>query len=86
MHPRDMLTATVNKQIAAGSPVFVNMSQNEGRFEVSAAWMKACGKGEAAKVFPCKQIYIKGGLTFADLDDNGHTWTVIADWRGRFVN
>ena len=59
---------------------------NENRFEVSADWMKACGKGDAAASFPVVRTYMAGHLPFAVLDmGNGHTWEVCAAWRGRFI-
>lgn len=58
----------------------------EGRFEVSADWMKACGYGDAATVFPVIRSYMAGHLPFAVLDmGNGRTWEVCAEWRGRFI-
>lgn len=58
----------------------------KGYFEVSADWMKACGKGDEAKAFPVIHSYMAGHLPFVDLDmGNGRTWTVCAEWRGRFI-
>lgn len=55
-------------------------------FEVSAQWMKACGYGDKAKVFPVLRTYECGGWCFADLDmGNGEVWIVNTEWRGRFV-
>lgn len=57
-------------------------------YEVSAAWMKASGKGDAAKVFYVAKAHppVKG-LSYVELIDpqTGGTWAVIAEWRGRFV-
>jgi ribosomal protein L37E len=60
-------------------------------FEVSADWMKACGFGEEAKVYPVISEYERGGYLFAELDRGnyatlGTTWTVNTNWRGRFVD
>ena len=54
-------------------------------FEVSADWMKACGKGNEAKRFRVIRTWDAGLLAFAELDDNGHPWTVNTEWRGKFV-
>lgn len=54
-------------------------------YEVSAEWMKACGKGDQAKVFRVIRSYELGGWVFADLDDDGRVWTVMTAWRGRYV-
>lgn len=57
-----------------------------GKFEVSAEWMKACGKGDEAKVFDVIRTYDRRLIPFADLDEgNGRVWTVITEWRGRFI-
>ena len=58
----------------------------EGLFEVSAVWMKACGKGEDAKVFSVVRSYMAGHMPFVVVrEDNGHEWVVNAEWRGKFV-
>lgn len=57
-------------------------------YEVSAAWMKACGKGDAAKTFYVKKAHPPvRGLSYVELIDpeTGGTWSVIAEWRGRFL-
>jgi hypothetical protein len=56
------------------------------RYEVSAEWMKACGRGDKAKVFPVLRINGNGNITAVVVDlGNGREWTLIAEWRGRFV-
>lgn len=63
--------------------------QQQQFFEVSADWMRACGFGEEARVFPVLRVYKRGGLNFADLDapnfSDSKPWPVITNWRGRFV-
>jgi hypothetical protein len=60
--------------------------QTEGKFEVSGDWLKACGFGDEAKVFPVIRTWMAGPLPFALLDmGNGRTWEVCTAWRGRFV-
>lgn len=57
-------------------------------YEVSAEWMKATGQGDAAKVFTVRKAHPPvNGLSYVELVDSatGQLWTVIAEWRGRFV-
>jgi hypothetical protein len=55
-------------------------------YEVSAEWMKACGKGDEAKVFRVIRSYEAGGWPFVVLDEGeGREWIVMAAWRGRYV-
>jgi len=55
-------------------------------FEVSASWMKACGKGDEAKVFPVLRSWMAGHLPFVEVElEDGRKWEVCAEWRGRFV-
>jgi hypothetical protein len=55
-------------------------------FEVSAEWMKACGFGQRPTVFNVRHTYEQGGWLFAVLDNGtAQGWTVLTDWRGRFV-
>lgn len=56
------------------------------RYEVKAEWMKACGKGDSAKVYNVARVLGSNGhMTAIELDvGNGRVWTVIAEWRGRF--
>jgi hypothetical protein len=56
-------------------------------FEVSAAWMKASGRGNEAKAFPVLRTWVaRNGLPFAALDlGDGAEWIVITSWRGRFI-
>lgn len=57
-----------------------------GYYEVSAAWMKACGKGDEARVYPVLRSYELGGMPFVDVDEGyGRVWVINAAWRGRFV-
>jgi hypothetical protein len=59
------------------------------KFEVSAEWMKACGKGNSAKVFDVVRTVAEGrnGLTVIEISDpdTGRLWQVIPQWRGRYV-
>ena len=73
MHPRDMLTATVNKQIAAGSPVFVEQKPVTAqdligkRIEIPVhydLWMRGARFGTVTKAGPSKPgqsayVYVK---------------------------
>jgi hypothetical protein len=55
-------------------------------YEISAAWMKATGKGDQPKVVPVLHtLGTNGHMTAIEVDMGGYTWTVIAEWRGRFV-
>lgn len=55
------------------------------RFEISAAWARATGKGDKPVTFDVVREYKRNGMTFIDVIDNGREWTINADWRGRFV-
>ncbi len=58
----------------------------DGYFEVSAAWMKACGRGDEAKTFPVVRMWMAGHLPFVAVRlDDGREWELCAEWRGRFV-
>lgn len=58
-------------------------------YEVSAEWMKACGKGTRARRYPVVRVYGQSGWTFVQLKDDdsfdGEPWVVLANWRGKFV-
>lgn len=55
-------------------------------FEVSASWMKACGMGEEAKVFPVLREWQAGHLPMAELAlGNGRKWEVVTSWRGKYL-
>lgn len=54
-------------------------------FEVSAEWMQACGYGSEAKAFSIIRTWNEGNLLFVEVDKEGHPWTLIATWRGRFI-
>ncbi len=56
-------------------------------YEVSAEWMRACGKGTEAKVFPIHRVRgrLLGGALVVDVLDGDRLWTVIHPWRGRPV-
>lgn len=56
-------------------------------FEVSAEWMKACGRGHEAKAFPVLRTWVTwNGVPFAALDlGDGTEWIVLTAWRGRFI-
>lgn len=62
------------------------------RFEVSAEWMKACGRGNEPGVFEIIREYKRGNWTFIDVvdwvapDGTVYTWTILTNWRGRFVD
>jgi hypothetical protein len=56
-------------------------------YEISGQWMKACGKGDQPKVvrvISASNNHPTMTALTVDMGD-GHTWTVIAEWRGRFV-
>jgi hypothetical protein len=56
-------------------------------YEISAEWMNACGKGDKAKlveVLSATNSHPHMTALTVDMGD-GRTWTVIAEWRGRFV-
>jgi len=56
-------------------------------FQVSAAWMQACGNAAKAKTFIVKDVhqYRDGTVMFVTVfDANGHPWVVDAR-RGSFV-
>ena len=60
---------------------------NANFYEVSAEWMRACGKGTEAKVFPIHRVRgrLLGGALVVDVLDGDRLWTVIHPWRGRPV-
>jgi hypothetical protein len=64
-----------------------NIPEKANHYEVSAAWMKACGKGTEAKVFPIHRVRgrLPGGAIVLDVLDGERLWTVIHPWRGRPV-
>lgn len=58
----------------------------EGFFEVSADWMKACGKGDKAKAFPVIRSWMAGHMPFVAVRlEDGRDWELNAEWRGRFI-
>lgn len=62
------------------------MTDNRSMFEVSAEWMKTCGKGDEAKAFPVIRTWEVRLLPFAELDlGDGRSWEVCTAWRGRFI-
>lgn len=57
-----------------------------GYFEVSAHWMRACGRGDVATVFPVTRTWMAGHLPFVAVRlPDGREWELCAEWRGRFV-
>ena len=60
----------------------------EGYYEVSAAWLKATGKGdgETAQTFPVVRSCMAGHLPMVTVRlDDGREWDLVASWRGRYV-
>ena len=55
------------------------------RYEVSVDWLKACGMGEEARVFPVIRSWKASWTTMAELDTPNGPWIVLANWRGRYV-
>ena len=61
----------------------------ERYFEVSAEWMKACGRGNEARIFKVLEtstnlIGGQGFDGFVVVEDGNYTWT-LAFARGKFV-
>lgn len=76
--------ALLSKQVQRGVDV-----KEKTQFEVSAAWMKSCGLGSEAKVFPVlrTQHYPKAAdwcAVMVIVERDGREWTV-AQGRGKFI-
>lgn len=60
------------------------------KFEVSAKWMKACGQGDAAAVFPVLKVETNmigryGMDAFVTVERPDGPW-IVAAGRGKFVD
>jgi hypothetical protein len=64
----------------------MNMNDLPNFFEVSPAWMKACGKADKPNTLPIQRIdHYQGRHTFVTvLEDGQYPW-VVWSIRGRFV-
>lgn len=64
------------------------MARHIGFYEISGDWMKACGRGSEPRIVPILEASNNHPTMTAltvDMGD-GKTWTVIAEWRGRYCN